>query len=307
VTRPGEGRETAPRGRGESITQRVRSFESAGQSKGGTSEGQAISREKRPLPPIVNTPRSGAGTDPRGSEPVKRSWAEGAASGRAASVAGKALGRMKPKRAPTHRQGLTALRWIRAPRTEQCLEGGLAVRTCGFHGPRRETVPTVPGLGRSRGLVKRHEGHGLRKEMRLCEEEERPEGEIPRALRSEKWVGGGMGSKPSREGPNSEDGRCRVRKARVNRTHSTKSAEGNEIPGEGPSTALTRGRQGRFRYDPEGDRRPREDAGEFSNEPAVAALAGRPEDHPSKGGRGRAGIGKPMSRYCRASNTLKVT
>jgi len=51
-----------------------------------------------------------------------------------------------------------------------------------------------------------------------------------------------MGRKSPREETNSEGGRCRVRKARVDRTHFTENAEGNEIPGEGPSAAHAAGR-----------------------------------------------------------------
>jgi len=96
-------------------------------------------------------------------------------------------------------QGLTATRWMRAPRAEQSLEGDLAVRTRGNHGPRRETAPAVIGLGRYRWLVKRQEGNDLRKGTRLRGEVQSPEGRIPRALHPERWVGGGMGRKTPRE------------------------------------------------------------------------------------------------------------
>lgn len=96
-------------------------------------------------------------------------------------------------------------------------------------------------LGRCRWLVKRHEGTRSRKSARLRGRFKALKGKSQeRTTLKDGWEAGWGGRRQGSS--NSEDGRCRVRQARVSQTHSPGSAVGNQTPGEGPSVAQAIGK-----------------------------------------------------------------
>jgi hypothetical protein len=179
---------------------------------------------------------------------------------------------------------------------DRSLEGDLTVKKRGLHGPRGGTVPSVH---RPRTVPKARETPRrlchLRKRGAAAREVQSPEGRIPRALHPERRVGGGMGSKTSREPAGSEDGRCRVRKAREYRTHFAGSAVGRWNP---TRETVGRARPARsVRRDPGGERRPREDVRVLLTIDAARLERKHPVGPRFARNGGRTGNGQPMRRY----------
>lgn len=99
-----------------------------------------------------------------------------------------------------------------------------------------------------------------------------------------------------------------MRKAREYRTHFTASAVGSKTPGEGPPSPVrvaARQRSGRY---PGGERRPREDGGDYLTTDAGAAWSETP-DGPrlARDGKVVRGAANQCAATLRVSNTPKVT